>query len=298
MMDTEEQFILNFIDALDATVGNVKNRIAAVMGGSLGGNMALRLGRRSKTSPFLNTIVAWSVTCLAGPPPDDLVYQGIKGTIEAGCGADLVNKFMASEEPKSRVEFFFSLYDLPTALCWVPIGVPVPIVLITNQPNMWYGDSWGTDCKKNAILSSQFDRYEYYTPQYRRWTIRLNFEMAVYSFQEGDLFVSPDLGGGRLPVQLHPRGPARYLSVNSRLLLATGNEDNYAHVNIYDNTTQVAAKMVNTPGTTLFLKRTGHSIYEERPKLFASRVIEFIKSEQDRSDSSWMQLILDEAAGN
>ena len=153
---------------------------------------------------------------------------------------------------------------------------------------MWYGDSWR--CKQLGIRLSQFDRYEYYTPEYRGWTIRLNFEMAVYSFQEGDLFVSQGSN--------HPRGPARYLSVNSRLLLASGAEDNYPHVNIFDNTNQVAAKMVNTPGTTLFLAKTGHSIYEERPKPFASKVLEFIKTQEPRSNTSWLQVILDEAAGN
>jgi hypothetical protein len=78
MMDAEEQFILSFIDALDAEVGNIKNRIAAVMGGSLGGNMAVRLGRRANTSSFLNTTVAWSVTCMR-PLVTDFEYQGVKG---------------------------------------------------------------------------------------------------------------------------------------------------------------------------------------------------------------------------
>jgi hypothetical protein len=169
------------------------------------------------------------------------------------------------------------------------------------------GDSWRW--KNQAIKLSQFDRYEYYTSEYRRWTIRLNFEMAVYSFQEGDLFVSP-------PGSNHPRGPARYLSVNSRLLLASGQEDDYAlapainlpganvsvspigGVNIFTNTKTVASQMVNTPGTTLFLANTGHSIYEERPKFFASKVLEFIETQAPKSNASWLQVILDEAAGN
>jgi hypothetical protein len=46
VLDTEEQFILNFMDALDQQIGNVKTRVAAVIGGSLGGLMSLRLSRR------------------------------------------------------------------------------------------------------------------------------------------------------------------------------------------------------------------------------------------------------------
>jgi pimeloyl-ACP methyl ester carboxylesterase len=258
MMDTEEQFILNFIDALDTKFGNIKNRITAVMGGSLGGNMAMRLGRRANTSPFLSTVVAWSVTCLGGYV-GDILYDLIKGDL-AGCGGDMVSKYMAEEAIDSRSKFFSDLYEQPVASC------ALVFVFIGNQPDMWYGNSW--QCKSQAILLSEFDRWEYYTPQYRRWTNRLNFEMAVYYFQEGDLFVSP---GGN-----HPRGPNRYLTVNSRLLLASGEEDNYSNVNIYDNTKNVAQMMTNTPGKALLLARTGHSIYEERPKLFAERVVGFL----------------------
>jgi pimeloyl-ACP methyl ester carboxylesterase len=257
MMDTEEQFILNFIEALEAKVGNIKGRVAAVMGGSLGGNMAMRLGRRSKTSSFLSTIIAWSVTCMRGPV-DTLTYEAIKGTV-AGCGADMVNKFMAPETPDSRNGFFEDLYQSPVAECG-------GIILLGAQPPMWYGDSW--PCKLQALELSRFDRYEYYTPEYRRWTVRLNFEMAVYSFQNGDLFVSAG--------DNHPRGPARYLSVNSLLLLASGAEDNYPHVDIFGNTRTVAGQMANTPGTTLFLAKTGHSIYEERPTLFAQHVVAWL----------------------
>jgi len=43
VLDFELQFIIGFIEELDATIGNVKGRIAAVMGGSLGGNTSLLL---------------------------------------------------------------------------------------------------------------------------------------------------------------------------------------------------------------------------------------------------------------
>jgi hypothetical protein len=38
----------------------------------------------------------------------------------------------------------------------------------------------------------------------------------------------------------------------------------------------MAPKMVNTPGNTLFLKNTGHSIHDERPRYLASRIVEFL----------------------
>jgi pimeloyl-ACP methyl ester carboxylesterase len=175
-----------------------------------------------------------------------------------------MDKFKAAEIASSRNDFFNTLYVEPVA------EIYDIITLIGCQPPMWYGDSW--PCKLPAIQLSKYDRFEYYTPEYRRFTVRLNFEMAVYSFQDGDLFFSPG--------NIHPKGPARFLSVNSRLLLASGQEDNYKNVQIFKNTQDVAKHMSNTTGTTLFLARTGHSIYEERPAFFAERIVEFLMGSQ------------------
>jgi pimeloyl-ACP methyl ester carboxylesterase len=65
MLDFIEDFVVAFVDALeDVTILNgtprIKNRIAAVIGGSLGGNLGLRLGRRSPKPDWLKAIVAWS----------------------------------------------------------------------------------------------------------------------------------------------------------------------------------------------------------------------------------------------
>jgi hypothetical protein len=43
LLDFIERTIIKFVEALDQQLGNVKDRIVAVMGGSLGGHMALRL---------------------------------------------------------------------------------------------------------------------------------------------------------------------------------------------------------------------------------------------------------------
>lgn len=255
LMGFEERFVMGFVEALEQQYGQIKNRIAAVMGGSLGGNMSLQLARRSTIpgNEYLKTIVAWSSTCFAGR--NDL-ETWIAGHQVLGVGGDLIGKFTEGENDNSRGEFFVALYDQP-------LGSIGPINVIGPQPAMWWRDGW--PCKSNGITGSRFDRYEYYTKQFRRWTHRLNYEMSIFSFQEGDVFL-PN----------HAETEPRYLTMTSRLLLGAGQQDDYFAVKNYSNTVSVAGKMVNTPGTTLFLKNTGHSIHDERPAFFATQIVEFL----------------------
>ena len=132
------------------------------------------------------------------------------------------------------------------------------------QPQLWYRDGW--PCKTSMIEQTKFDRYEYYTPEFRRWTIRLNYEMTVYSFQDGDLY-APNKA----------QGPPRYLTVNSKMLLASGEEDEHGPLyTVHSSTVDVAEKMSDTTGTTLFPKRTGHSFHDERPAFFAEQIVNFL----------------------
>jgi pimeloyl-ACP methyl ester carboxylesterase len=244
VLDTEEQYVLNFIDAIDQQIGNVKGRIEGVGGGSLGGNISLRLARRANQYPYFRNIVSWSVTCMQGAQDPNIV----------GHIGGLIGSYNENEQNNSRHNFFDNLYN--HAL--VPVALP-------PQPQLWYRDGW-EPCKSSHIQRSKFDRYEYYTPQFRRWTQRLNYEMTIFSFQEGDLY-APNKA----------EGPPRYLTVNSHLLLAAGEKDEHDPLyTLYGSTVAVAKKMANTAGTTLFLKNTGHSIHDERPGFFAEQIVEFL----------------------
>ncbi|MGH7815731.1 MAG: alpha/beta fold hydrolase [Candidatus Binataceae bacterium] len=256
VIDTMERFIIGFIEALDREIGNVKNRIAAVIGGSLGGNMALMLARKKDEYPWLGTIVAWSATCMM---PYRTGAEYLVGHQIAGIGGGLIEKWEAPEVVSSRREFFEELYYKPLAPGF--LGHP----LLPPQPDMWYRDGW-EPCKKAFVEQTRFDRYEYYTPQYRQWINRLNFELAIYTFQEGDVY-APN----------NALGKPRYLSMTSRLLLAAGDRDeDWPLYTVFSSTREVAAKMANTPGATLLIKDTGHSIHDERPIFFADRIVSFL----------------------
>jgi pimeloyl-ACP methyl ester carboxylesterase len=288
----EERFIISFIETLDRQFGNVKNRIVAVMGGSLGGNMSLQLARRSAELPYLGTIVAWSATCFS--PVNDL-RKFLVGHQFAGAGGDMIGRFQEVEQPTTRHEWFKRVWvdnlaepgrnasagalagaiagTIVGTLVLGPLGLPAGATVGTiigldkampPQPTMWYGDSW-QPCKLLHVVQSRLDRFEYYTPQHRQWNDRLNFEMATFSFQEADVYTAT-----------RTQGPARYLTMTSRLLLAAGSEDDYKNVNNYSMTREVANKMVKTPGRTLLLLGTGHSIHAECPVFFSKEIVKFL----------------------
>jgi hypothetical protein len=77
--------------------------------------------------------------------------------------------------------------------------------------------------------------------------------------------------------------PWRYELNKVRQLLVAGDKDNYkgtlnfaAFSNIFDNTRSLSELMAHTPGRSLFLKDTGHSIHSERPRFFAGKIVNFL----------------------
>jgi pimeloyl-ACP methyl ester carboxylesterase len=274
------------------------------MGGSLGGNMSLQLARRSNEYSFLGTIVAWSATCFS---PIDDKREFLVAHQFAGAGADMTGRFQETEQASTRHEWFNRVWVEPLAdparnrgagtligtvlgtvfgfVAGAVVGGPAgagygavagaelgagvgsiapEFLRMPPQPTMWYGESW-QPCKLMHIVQSRLDRFEYYTPEHRQWNDRLNYEMAVFSFQEPDVYPSTNT-----------QGPARYLTMTARLLLAAGEEDDFKNVNNYRMTRDVAQRMVNTPGRTLFLKKIGHSIHAECPTFFAKEIVSFL----------------------
>src|SRR5437899_3304190 len=59
LVDFDENFIVSFVNTLDQLVP-VTRRLRAIVGGSLGGNMAMRLGRPRADAPWVTNVVPWS----------------------------------------------------------------------------------------------------------------------------------------------------------------------------------------------------------------------------------------------
>lgn len=273
-----EEAIVQFVERLSALAIINRDRIVAVIGGSLGGNMALRLSRRDfGRYPWLKQVVAWSPASTWGrswalarldDPPGELYHdfakhEAVRVTRDrmkdapSPTGEDRLNK---------RREYFDSVFD-PTLLeevFAILSGSP------SSQPGRWYSDVW--PCKSDYIRGAYLDRHEIYNDAFRRWHWRVAHEQLIFMHEErmGDgLSYSYDL-------------------VRSRLLLAAGAEDDNEPDELYSNTREFARLLRNATGTTLWLENTGHSIHSERPGLFADAIVKFLRFPASVREASWM----------
>ena len=268
LLDFIENFIVGFVDRLETLQPGLKQQIIGVIGGSLGGNMTLRLARRDPaTHPWLHSVVSWSpastwlswARAVLGPPPAgrfyDLVkHEGVGRTRGAMMETEVELPYFSS----SLNKFFYQQFA----------GTGVGRVA---QSDHWYSPSW--PCREAAKTASHRSVYEIYNPIFRRWHWRVAHEQLIFSHWDSDNMdstVDPD------PSNNPAAGPARYSQIKSRLLLATGSDDDTSPERIFRETKALANAMTMVQGTTLFLKRTGHSIPTERPIFFARHILDFL----------------------
>ena len=245
VLDFIEDFVVAFVDALE-TVSPIKNRVAAVIGGSLGGNLALRLGRRDAVNgtdtPWLknSSIVAWN--------PASVWKPKVAHTVDYMAPDRCMQRADETEYLGARANYFFQVYEEKQLE-----GIIQP------QPQYWYRGDWAP--RAVHIDQSWLGRIDIYDSNYRRWHWRVAGEQLVYSHQDNEVFRD-----GTTPI--------RYTQNTVRTLLVTGTEDNYIGTHIYDNTVAIGRAMT-TPGHLLRVP-AGHSIHFERPGFFARAIVDFL----------------------
>jgi hypothetical protein len=258
----EEQYIVTFLETLDQVVGNVTSRIAAIMGGSLGGNMSLRLSSENNPDrPYLSrAVVAWSATCVAPSSNLPILSNGFVSSYIGGLLQSVSNPEQDSTEASWLHDVYYKPLSPVSVTIDMPFGLnPIDVPYIPAQPIMWYRAPDWQPCKAALICQTRFDRYEIYRPSMRHWACAIDLEQVYYSFQDS----------------------YRYLSIAAaptcRLLLASGDRDNYNPNAIYNNT-GVVASLINSSaqGRAEFWLDTGHSFHDERPHLFAREIAAFL----------------------
>jgi pimeloyl-ACP methyl ester carboxylesterase len=253
ILDFIEDFVVAFGNALiEVTKVNgipvVRERIAAVIGGSLGGNLRLRLGRRKVMPDWLNrAIVSWS--------PASVWTAMVKHDPRREGSRDTLVEFQKPEVDGSRRDYFFRVYEETRSFGFITLTKP--------QPTYWYGKSF-PDADLHIRLS-RIARREIYNPLFRQWHWRGACEQLIFSHVENE-----EYGDHSTPV--------RYTLNFVRALLAAGEEDNYPFTGIYDATQFVGARMDKTPGRLLLVRHTGHSIHIERPGFLASEIMKFLNA--------------------
>jgi pimeloyl-ACP methyl ester carboxylesterase len=268
VLDFIENFFVAFVDGLEALQPGFKNKIVGVIGGSLGGNMGLRLARRDPaTHSWLHTVVSWSPAStwlswaravLFAPQKgrfiDVLKHEGVGRTRGAAVEEEVETPFNKS----SLNKFFYEEFA----------GNKIGRIA---QSDHWYSPNW--PCRETAKESSHRGIYEIYNKTFRRWHWRVAHEQLIYSHWDSDTtdgHIDPD------PRNDANAGPARYTQIMSRMLLATAEDDDEVPEKIYSNTKALADEMTMVDGTTLFVKGTGHSIPTERPIFFAGQILDFL----------------------
>jgi hypothetical protein len=259
LVDFLETYVVKFVDAIDAQMGGrLKPRIRAVVGGSLGGNMSMRLGRRDvlgtqPSAPWLHNVVPWSPASIWPPITN-------RSGVMAGCdnGWDAKNDIAigwprgmaeVAERPNDRRNFFYAAFD------YAPPGQ-------RPQAQYWWRDDW--TCKANNVTAARVDRHETYDPIFRRYHFRLAAEQLAFSQRQNR---GPDATRPALADPL-------FLYNRVRTLLLAGEQDTGGDLGSWTNRT--APLMKNTPGLFRFLAHTGHSLDDERPMWVARQIVSFL----------------------
>lgn len=302
-LDFIEEFVVSFVDQLaHADYPQLPEQIKAVVGGSLGGNLGLRLSRRQRDSesalPFLRHIVSWSpastwgdswararwcspigIDCLvtlseSGTYADVAKHESVRVTRDKYRAYDdgVVSPHGVVERGARKLEYFVDVFTNSGEFFQALLSNEFP-----PQGDRWYRDGW--PCKKTYLKSAILDRWEIYNKTYRLWHWRVAHEQLIFMHNEPYLSRST-LGGGAIGAD------RSYALFSSHVLLAAGSEDNGAPDRLYDNTRQlaVAAETLHRDrpqprltGHTLWLENTGHSIHNERPNLLAQRIWLFLE---------------------
>jgi pimeloyl-ACP methyl ester carboxylesterase len=280
LLEFTESAITTFVDQLIQTLP-FSNPIVAVIGGSLGGHMALRL--LASQPSWLQRVVAWSPASVEDHATNSWVplpfYLFTNPQLSGNMSApESVGPTLAVD---SRANFFQAIFDNATfpfnaglidpLIVAAAISLVAPAIYyagffgallvaaltaealqafqyIPPQATMWDWDGWPG--KTVAVLESRLDRREVYCETFRQWHWRICEELVNFDFTA----LSADF--------------------SKPLLLMVGEKDAYPCVNFFGNVTSFAQNL-QLPGYAFTVQNTGHSIHDEHPTFLAQKIIDF-----------------------
>ncbi len=253
-LDLCDAFVEAFVDAIRGTEKGLKDKpIAAVVGGSLGANLSLRLARRGK--PNATAYIAWSPASIWAPVDDPLGVKNMGGA-EAFkmCLDETVAKpgQAVTENTDMRRRHFWMVFERATKI--VETIVPPTV-------DMWWYGEWPTArFMKQAAIA---DRRELYSAHHRQYVWRYSYEQLFYSWQ--------------YPGQR----PRRETIPKTRPVMLLGaKHDNFHFANIYDRVVDAADGKAPFPAArrVALVGASGHSLHDERPKLLVEQALGFLGS--------------------
>lgn len=272
-LDFNEEFVVRFVRAMEARYPGFKRRLVGVMGGSLGGNLTLRLSERSLTdtevAEWARRNAAWSAAAVwpsFGPAciTVDCRGRGNRSFYDhAKHEAVRISrdKYNHAENDPAKRHF---LYDVIKGVDSIDRGL-----IGSMGSNRWYRNSW-QPCKFIFRNRARRDLNEVYSPEYRQWHFRGAHEQLIFSHQDAE--------GSEVENPANPR----FHSLNGYLLFVAGSEDDHIPEFLARNTELIARRLnddlspPNVEGEMIILRNTGHSIHNERPGLLAALIKEHL----------------------
>jgi pimeloyl-ACP methyl ester carboxylesterase len=235
MLAFHDELVAAFVRAVCEEL-DVEPKVACVAGGSMGGNLVLRLAETRPT--WIQRFAAWSPAS---------VWSALTGDLIKGLGISHTRAAMtASEKDASRRAYFEAVFA--TRIC----------LSGRTQPEMWYRDSLA--CRPHHIRQAIADRRELYSAAYRRWHWRLAHEQLIFSHVA--------LASGPGPwAQI--RGPLLLVAGAHDNFMWT-----HIYERTRDLARRLGTNGVR--GVCLLVKDTGHSIHDERPGFLAAAIDAFI----------------------
>ncbi|MGD8862807.1 MAG: alpha/beta fold hydrolase [Myxococcales bacterium] len=318
LLEYYERVVVGFVDALErrqalAGVPSIRHRIAAVIGGSMGGNLALRLSERLVTDPdWLPSLVAWSPASVDGsfgrydyvvPSPGEEVDPFGKEALERpharcqqpeedGSRAEFIALQMQGERLISdgTSEFQIGVRALPFLLAplingLAPLLGPVAPIFSGLTGPMVIGSAV-VEGVSNVITIKQSD--EWVRAECREgYDAEAAARVALLSLQETYNGMRRRMHWRIAYEQLlfshqdevaASRGVTCFQASEIPTLLIAGGDDitDASRFNIFGSVMHMAPTMTANDGKTILIDHTGHSIHAERPRWLAQQIYEFV----------------------
>ncbi|MFK7990345.1 MAG: alpha/beta hydrolase, partial [Sandaracinaceae bacterium] len=157
-----EAFVEALLEVLSADAPDLFDRLDAIAGGSLGGNLVLRLAERQL--PWVRRVVSWS--------PASIDYSWDRSElldlIKSEAVRQTLDGAVRPADEDSRRDFF--------------VG---GLTSIRNQAGYWYREDW-EPCAERFVDEGLLQIGETYDDRFRRWHFRVAHEQLVFSHLEDD----------------------------------------------------------------------------------------------------------------
>ncbi len=328
LLEYYEKVSVAFMEQLDRRIvesggASILPRVAAFVGGSMGGNLALRLSERLVTSPsWLDALVSWSPASSyvsfgrsdyfipsPGEHFDPIAKEALERPHERclqaeseGSRADFIGLQMQGErlindgtpgfEAGVRLLSFF-LQPLVGGIAPLVLGPGLgPLVSGFLGPTVF--GSLVVEGVANISAVKQSD-------EWLREDCRRGFD-ATAATQSALMYLNEVYSAARRRTHWRvayeqllfshqdqvaaSRGVPCYEASEVPTLLVAGANDvvDEHRFNIFGGVTFLAPRMTNNPGYAVLVDATGHSIHAERPRWLARRILTFLGERRPRRD--------------